>query len=299
MKNQMSVQVGQYLQASLSDNTRRAYTHDLAHFKAWGGRIPASPETVATYLAEHAQQLSIATLRRRVVSIGRAHTLKRLSSPAHAALVRATLQGIRRTYGSAQRQVKPALLNDVKAMVSGLREMKGVRDRALLLVGFAGGFRRAELVSIRVKDVRFVEEGAVIHLRRGKTDQVGVGREIAIPFMGGKFCPVKAMREWLDCAQIDDGYLFRRVSRFGQVLEGGLSAQSVSLIVKQRAALVGLDAQQYSGHSLRSGLVTSAAKSGVSSWQICRQTGHQSETVMRRYIRDSDLFGGNALGQIW
>lgn len=295
----MSPQVRQYLLASLSENTRRAYSNDLAHFMQWGGRIPATPECVASYLAVHANQLSYATLSRRVVAIGKAHTAKRLVSPTHAGLVKATLHGIRRTNGSAQRRVAPALLHDVQAMVTGLRGMKGMRDKALLLVGFAGAFRRSDLVAIQVENICLVEEGLVIHLLRGKTDQAGLGRDTAIPFMRGKYCPVKAVKEWLAYSGITSGSLFRRISRYGQVLAHGLSAQSVALIVKQRAASVGLDARNYSGHSLRAGLVTSAAKSGVSAWKICQQTGHQSEAVMQRYIRDGQLFENHPLGKIW
>ena len=293
----LAPQVHQYLQASLSDNTRRAYSSDLAHFLRWGGRIPATPECLASYLAVHAGKLSFATLARRVVAIGKAHTSKCLPSPAHAAVVVATLQGIRRIYGSAQRRVTPALLHDVRAMVKGLHGLKGLRDQALLLVGFAGAFRRSELVAIQVEDVQFVEEGMVIHLRRGKTDQMGKGRDIAIPYVRGKYCPVKATKNWLAQAAIHEGALFRQINRHGQVGQG-LTPQSVALIVKQRAAAIGLDRQLYSGHSLRAGLITSAAQSGVSSWKICQQTGHQSEAVMRRYIRDSHLFTDNPLGKM-
>jgi site-specific recombinase XerD len=297
MRN-VSPQVQHYLQASLSDNTRRAYSNDIAHFLAWGGRIPATPARVASYLAEHAQILSYATLCRRVVAIGRAHSIKRLPSPAHAEMVKAILHGIRRTTGSAQRRVVPVLLHDVKAMVKDLIGMKGTRDRALLLTGFAGAFRRSELVTIRVEDIQFVDEGLVIRLRRGKTDQAGKGRDIAIPFMRGISCPVKAIASWLVQSGISSGALFRSVNRYSHITEHGLSSQSVALIVKQRAEAVGLDSRLYSGHSLRAGFVTSAAKSGASTWKICQQTGHQSEAVMQRYIRDSHLFTDNPLGKI-
>ena len=294
----LSPQVRAYLQASLSPNTRRAYGNDIAHFLKWGGRIPASPARVASYLAEHANTLSYATISRRVVAIGRAHTIKRLSSPARSEMVKATLHGIRRTTGSAQRRVTPVLLRDVRAMVKGLLGMKGARDRALLLTGFAGAFRRSELVAIRIEDVQFVDEGMVIRLRRGKTDQAGQGRDIAIPFMRGKCCPVKAVIEWLEYAQITSGALFRGVDRYGNVTNRGLSPQSVALVVKQRATAIGLDPHQFSGHSLRAGFVTSAAKAGASTWKICQQTGHQSEAVMQRYIRDSHLFTDNPFGKM-
>lgn len=295
----LSWQVQQYLQASLSDNTRRAYSKDIEHFLAWGGRIPASPEILASYLAEHARKLSFATLGRRTVAIGLAHTMKRLPSPALSKIVKTTLQGIRRTKGSAQRRVTPILLNDIRTMVKNLEGIKGVRDKALLLTGFAGAFRRSELVSIRVEDIKFVDEGLVIRLRRSKTDQAGKGRDIAIPAMRGTCCPVKAVLKWLKVAEITSGPLFRRVDRYGHVDERGLTPQSVALIVKERAKAVGLDADEFSGHSLRAGFVTSAAKSGASAWKICQQTGHQSASLMQRYIRDTQIFANNPLNKIW
>ncbi|MDD4962438.1 MAG: site-specific integrase [Gallionella sp.] len=294
----LSPQVRKYLQASLSDNTRRAYSNDLAHFIKWGGRIPSSPARIASYLTEHANTLSYATLSRRVVAIGRAHTINRFPSPADTEIVKATLHGIRRTTSRAQRRVSPVLLHDVQTMVRDLQGMKGARDRALLLTGFAGAFRRSELVAIRVEDVQFVDEGMVIRLRRGKTDQAGRGRDIAIPFMQGKSCPVKAVIEWIAQSAITGGALFRSVDRYGRVVEHGLSPQSVALIVKQRATAIGLDASQFSGHSLRAGFVTSAAKASASIWKICQQTGHQSEAVMQRYIRDSHLFTDNPFGKM-
>jgi len=295
----LSVLVRKYLQASLSENTRIAYINDLAHFMKWGGHIPTNPESIAAYLADHAEKLSFATLSRRVVAIGKAHVAKGVKSPTQSELVKATLHGIRRINGKSQRRVKPAQLHDVQEMVDGLEGAKGLRDKALLLIGFAGAFRRSELVSLQVKDVHLVAEGIVINLRRSKTDQIGKGRDIAIPRVRGKYCPVKALREWLNFSGIVNGAIFRRVSRYGQVMNHGLSGPSVALIVKQHAKSVGLDASQYSGHSLRAGFVTSAAKSGVSSWKICQQTGHQSSEVMQRYIRDSHLFVDNPLGRMW
>lgn len=295
MNSKLSPLVSQYLQASLSDNTRRAYGNDIKHYLKWGGRIPSSPERIASYLAEHATTLAYATLSRRVVAIGRAHTAKKLPSPTHSEMVKATLHGIRRTTGSKQHQVAPALYQQVKAMVKHTKGVRGARDKALLLTGFAGGFRRSELVSIRVEDIRYVEEGIVIQLRRCKTDQFGMGRDVAIPYMRGACCAVKAIKDWIAVADIESGSLFRSVDRYDNVNDNGLSPQSVALIIKQRADAIGLNATSYSGHSLRAGLVTSAAKGGASSWKICQQTGHQSEEVMRRYIRDSHLFTNHPL----
>jgi integrase len=296
---QVQQKVREYLAASMAKNTRKAYQNDIAHFLQCGGTIPTTPECVASYLAMHAHTLSIATLNRRIVAIGRAHTSQGLISPTRSELVTATLRGIRRTNGSAQRQVSPLLDTDMIQMVQGLTGIQGVRDKALLLTGFAGAFRRSELVALQVEDVRFVHEGIVIRLLRGKTDQNGLGRDIAIPFIKGRHCPVRALKAWLTKSGIVTGALFRRINRYEQILPQGLTPQTVALIVKQRAAAAGLNPALYSGHSLRAGLVTSAAKAGVSSWKIRQQTGHKSDVMMQHYIRGNQLFVDNVVGKIW
>ena len=295
----MQQNVNEYLLASLANNTKAAYQQDIAHFLQWGGHIPASPESVASYLAMNASHLSIATLSRRMVAIGRAHKLQQHISPTTSELVKATLQGIRRTNGSAQRQVLPVLKQDIQAMVTGLRDIKGLRDKALLLTGFAGAFRRSELVTLKVEDLRFVKEGIVIRLKRSKTDQIGQGRDIAIPYIKSRLCPAKAIKQWLLKSGITSGCLFRRISRYGDVMNSGLTAQTVALIVKARAHAAGLNAAQFSGHSLRAGMVTSAANAGASAWKIRQQTGHKSDAMMQRYIRDSQLFINNPISKIW
>ena len=291
-------EVSDYLRASLSDNSRRAYCSDLNHFLAWGGTIPASPEMVAQYLAAHAGQHAIATLARRLVSIGKAHTTQGMPSPTDTELVRATLRGIRHTHGAAQRQVAPAVKEDVLAMVASLHGAKGVRDKALLLIGFAGAFRRSELVSLTMADIEQAKQGLIVHLRRSKTDQDGRGRKIAIPFARGAVCPVLALHEWLDTSGITGGPIFRPVNRHGIIAEVALSAQAVALVVKERAKAVGLDPERYAGHSLRAGLVTSAAQLGVSSWKIRQQTGHASDAMLSRYIREANIFVDNAAGAV-
>lgn len=291
-------EVSDYLRASLADSTRRAYRSDLNHFLTWGGSIPCSPEIVAQYLAAHAEQLATATLARRLVSIGKASASQNLPSPTKSDLVKAIMKGIRRTFGSAQRQVAPAIKEDVLAMVNSLTGIKGVRDRAMLLIGFAGAFRRSELVSLTVEDVEHVKQGLVILLRRSKTDQAGEGRKIAIPYARGTVCPVHALQDWLDLSGITTGIIFRGITRHGKIAEKGLSPQSVALVVKERAAAAGLDAAKYSGHSLRAGLVTSAVQAGVSSWKIRQQTGHKSEAMLLRYIRDASIFTDNAAGGV-
>lgn len=291
--------VQEYLAATQAKNTQLAYQNDIAHFLKSGGKIPATPHCVASYLAVHANILSLATLNRRVVAISHAHKEKGLKSPTRSSLVTDTLRGIRRINGSKQRQVMPLLKADLMKITRKLTGLIGIRDKALLLIGFAGAFRRSELVALQVEDVRFVTEGVLIHVRRSKTDQNGVGRKVAIPFIKGCHCPVRALKTWLEKSNIKTGALFRRMNRFYQVTDYGLCAASVALIVKQRVAEAGLNPEQYSGHSLRAGLVTSAAQAGVSSWKIRQQTAHKSDLMLQRYIRDSQLFQNNAVSQIW
>lgn len=290
--------VAEYLQAALASSTQKAYLSDIKHFMRWGGVIPSSPEQVAEYLATQAKQLSIATLNRRVIAISKAHTLQNFISPTSTDLVKATLKGIKRINGCAQRQVLPALKQDIQAMVKGMTGVKGMRDRALLLTGFAGAFRRSELVALQITDLQFVNEGVLIQIRRSKTDQLGLGRSIAIPYAKSRLCPVRALLTWLKVAAITEGYLFRRVDRHCNILAAGITGQSVAMIVKERASVAGLDAAQYSGHSLRAGLATSAAKAGVSGWKIRQQTGHKSDAMLSRYIRDANIFADNAAGRV-
>ena len=294
----VSLDVSDYLRAALSDNSRRAYRSDLNQFLTWGGTIPTNSEMVAAYLAAHAGLHAIATLARRLVSIGKAHTAQGLPSPTDSDLVRATLRGISHTHGSKQRQVAPANKEEVLLMVAGLDGTKGIRDRALLLIGFAGAFRRSELVSLTVADIEKAQQGLIVQLRFSKTDQEGRGRMVAIPFARGAVCPVIALQQWLEVAKISEGPLFRAVNRHGLISDVALTPQAVALVVKERAKAVGLDPAKYAGHSLRSGLVTSAAQLGVSSWKIRQQTGHKSDAMLARYIRDANIFVDNAAGVV-
>lgn len=291
--------VAGYVRESLAENTRRAYLSDLAQFEAWGGAIPASPEILARYLAEHAGTLSVATLARRVASLAKVHRARGLPDPAGAELVRATLGGIKRMKGIAQREAQPLLRDDLLQVLDTTGDtLRDVRDRALLLVGFAGGFRRSELVGLDSDDVQPMRQGLVLTVRRSKTDQEGAGRKIAIPHGRTRWCPVTALEAWRSRAGIESGPLFRPVSRHGRVEAARLSGDAVSMIVKERVGAVGLDPARYSGHSLRAGLATSAAQAGVSSHKIRAQTGHASEAMLGRYIRDGQLFTGNAAGAL-
>lgn len=295
----LNLQVEKYIHSALSANTRIAYQNDLAHFIGWGGSIPASSEMVSQYLACYANLNAPATLSRRIVSINRAHTSQNLPSPTNADLVKATLRGIRRTVGTKQRQVEPLLKDDLVKVVSSLVGFRGFRDRALLLIGFAGALRRSELAGLQFSDIEFVEHGLMIYLRHSKTDQEGEGRKIAIPYGRGMVCPVIALKEWLAISNISHGPLFRQVIGNSKVAGSALSSHAVAIIVKKYAALLKLDASKFSGHSLRAGLVTSAAQAGVSTWKIKQQTGHKSDAMLNRYIRDAKLFIDNAAGLIF
>lgn len=186
--------VREYVRSAIADNTRRAYQSDLRHFVAWGGSIPATDHMIAKYLAEHATTLAMATLARRLVAIGKAHTIQGLSSPVTSELVRLTFRGIRHRHGCRQRQMTPVLRQDLLLMVGQLGDsLRDQRDRALLLVGFAGAFRRSELVAINFTDIEWVPEGIIITLRRTKTDQEGRGRQVGIPYAKGAVCPVHSL----------------------------------------------------------------------------------------------------------
>lgn len=288
-----------YLRASLSEATKRAYRADVSAFLAAGGSIPATPAEVARYLAGLAEDLCPVTLQRRAVAIGKAHVAQGFADPVKDEHVRATLRGIRRVHGRPQRQAAPLLREDLLTVVDALPEsLIGVRDRALLLVGFAGGFRRSELVGLDVADVAFVPDGLLITLRRSKTDQEGMGRKVGIPYGRTRACPVKALGSWLEKAGVGAGPLFRPVSKGGHVGNRALTGQSVSLVLRKCSARVGLSCERLTGHSLRAGLVTSAAKFGVSSWKIRQQTGHRSDAMLQRYIRDAGIFVENAAGAL-
>ncbi len=287
--------VSAYLEASISANTRRAYRCDIAHFAAWGGTIPATPEAVAQYLAEYAEALTVATLSRRLVAIGKAHTMQGLPNPCSSDLVRMTMRGVRRTWGKPQRQAAAAIKEDILAMVGAMGiSMKDIRDRALILIGFAGAFRRSELVGLDVSDIEHVSQGIVIHLRRSKTDQDGRGRKVAIPFARGAVCALFSLKAWLEAAGITEGPVFRAVDRHGRVAGTRLSGEAVAVVVKTRAEAAGLNPARYSGHSLRAGLATSAAAAGVPTYKIRQQTGHASDAMLGRYIRGGELFRKNA-----
>lgn len=292
-------EIEDFVRHSLSDNTRRAYESDLERFQVWGGTVPASRAMIAAYLTEHAVTHAPTTLVRWLASLSKAHRAMQTRDPTKDELVRSVLRGIKRRYGRPLEQAAP-LTREIlfEALDAIPADLRGIRDRALLLVGFAGGFRRSELVGLNIADIATEGEGLVLAIRRSKTDQTGHGRKIGIPYARGRHCPVKALRVWIEEASIDAGPIFRSIDRHEVVSTKALSGQAVSQMIKERLRGAGLDSSGFSGHSLRSGFVTSAAKAGVSSWKIRKQTGHASDTMLARYIRDTEIFVDNPAGAL-
>jgi integrase len=214
--------------------------------------------------------------------------------------VRNTLKGIRRTLGTAPAQKAPALIDDIRAMVEAADAgLIGLRDRALILLGFAGAFRRSELVGLDLADCSFGKDGLTVQLRRSKTDQEGQGRKVGIPYGSNPdTCPVRNVQDWITEAGISSGPLFRSINRHGQVQPAGLAGIDVARVVKKLARRAGLNAASYAGHSLRAGHATAAAISGASERSIMAQTGHRSVQTVRRYIRDGSLWRENSAGKL-
>lgn len=282
--------VQKYMDASQSSATKRAYASDLRHFLAHGGAIPCAPKRLANYLAESANDgLAVATLERRITMIHRAHVDQKLASPVRSDMVRQVMQGIRRTLGKKQRQVKPLTKDDLLVALAAIEKShmpaRAARDNALLLIGFASAMRRSELVGICVEHLTFSPSGLEIELPVSKTDQERHGRTVFIPRARGRHCPVTALMRWLKTADIRAGNVFRSINRYDGVAKQGLTPQSVALIVKAAMAQTGADTQNISGHSLRAGYCTSAAEQGQPSWQIREQTGHRSDMTLAKYIR--------------
>ena len=301
----LPVQVREYIKASKAENTLRGYQSDWRDFCAWCELhglcpLPAAAEAVAAYIAECAGHLKPGSIQRRLNAIAEAHKAAGLDTPTHNALVRNTMKGIRRTLGTAPAQKAAALTADIRTMTEAAGDGTiGARDRALILLGFAGAFRRSELVGLDFEDCAFGKDGLTVTLRRSKTDQDGLGRKIGIPYGSNpETCPVRTMQAWLELAGIGAGPVFRSINRHGHLGPGRLSGIDVARVVKKLAERAGLDAAKYAGHSLRAGHATSAAIAGASERSIMNQTGHRSVQMVRRYIRDGSLFRENSAGKL-
>lgn len=294
-----------YLRAARAQNTLDAYRRDWGEFEAWCQHrelvaLPASAESLARYLVELAEVARVSTVGRRISSVAQRHRIEGLPVPSEDPRLRAVWAGIRRVHGTAPEKASPLTVDLLRRTIDALPlGLGGTRDRALLLVGFAGALRRSEIVALDVADVTPVAEGLVVNKRRSKTDQEGAGELLGVPYGSNpSTCPVRAVDAWCQQARIADGALFRSVDRHGKVGTDRMAAPAVNRLVQRAVARAGLPPGRYSAHSLRAGLATSAATAGVSERSIMNQTGHRSLTVARGYIRQGSLFLDNAAAQV-
>lgn len=292
-----------YASNSKAPATVRAYRACWKHFQEWCrdrglNSLPAEPRAVALFIADCASKHKPASISLRMAAISAAHKLKGYESPAlmRHALVSETWAGIRRTLGTAQVGKAAILTDDLRKMIVALPDsLRGLRDAALLLIGFASACRRSELASLTVEDLSWVEEGLRITLKRSKTDQEGKGQTIGVPYGSDPgTCPVRAMRRWLAASGITEGFAFRGVLKGGRVQMRRMAGDSIALCIKRACASIGMDTAQYAGHSLRAGFVTQAARAGCSESSIMKQTRHKSTAMLMRYTRDPNLFRNNA-----
>ena len=281
------------LKNSKANNTLRAYQSDFRDFSAFCAKngfssLPTQPKIIALYITHLSKSSKFSTLKRRIASISVLHKLKGHYLDTKHPIIMENLHGIKRTLGSRQKAKKPILINDLKLIIKAIDEEK-IRDKALILIGFSGGFRRSELVNIHYDDIEFVNEGVKILVKRSKTDQSGEGSIKAIPYFNNQeFCPVIALKNYVN-------------KKFSNTNEGkifNISDKSVALIIKRYAERAGLDSSKYSGHSLRSGFATTAAEFGAEERNIMAMTGHKTTQMVRRYIQEANLFKNNALNKI-
>ena len=298
------------LQNSKANNTVRAYKSDFNDFGIFCAKngfksLPSEPNIVSLYLTHlSTKEIKMSTLKRRLVSIGVIHKLKgHYLDTKHPSIIE-NMMGIKRRKGSIQKGKKPLLINNLKKIINVIdeyhkEEITRLRDRSIILIGFSGGFRRNEIVSLNYDDLDFVNEGVKINLKRSKTDQFGEGSVKGLPYFdNSQYCPVISLKKWIEVSNIYTGPLFRRFSKGSKLTESRLTDQTVALLIKKYLKFAGIDSKNYSGHSLRSGFATSAAESGVEERSIMAMTGHKSTEMVRRYIKEANLFKNNALNKI-
>jgi len=297
------------LKLSKADNTLRAYKSDFKDFGTFCAKhgfnsMPTDPKVLSLYLTHLSTNSKISTLRRRLVSIGVVHKLKGHYLDTKHPVIVENLMGIKRKKGSIQTGKKPILINHLKEIINVIDEqkiekIKKLRNKTLILIGFGGGFRRTELISIDHEDIDFVQEGVKINVKRSKTDQFGEGMIKGLPYFSNeKYCPVINLKNWLTLSKIKTGPIFRRFAKGSILTSHRLTDQSVVLIIKDCLKLAGIENQNFSGHSLRSGFATVAAESGADERSIMAMTGHKTTQMVRRYIKEANLFKNNALNKI-
>jgi len=298
------------LKSSKAINTVRAYKSDFNDFGLFCAKngfksLPSEPKIVSLYLTYlSTKDAKMSTLKRRLVTIGVIHKLKgHYLDTKHPSIIE-NIMGIKRRKGSIQKSKKPILISNLKIIIDVIdqqnrEEIKKLRDRSIILIGFSGGFRRNEIVSLDYDDLDFVPEGLKINIKRSKTDQFGEGTKKALPYFdNSQYCPVVSLKNWMDITKINSGALFRRFSKGSKLTDKRLTDQTVALLIKEYLQLAGIDSKNYSGHSLRSGFATSAAEAGVEERSIMAMTGHKSTEMVRRYIKEVNLFKNNALNKI-
>ena len=297
------------LKNSKANNTLRAYKSDFKNFEAFCAKhnfnsLPTEPKIVSLYLTHLSKVSKISTLRRRLVSISMAHKLKGHYLDTKHPLIIENLMGIRRIKGSIQTGKKPLLINHLQSIIKvineeSINEIKKARDKTIVLIGFGGGFRRTELISIDYEDIEFVPEGLKIYIKKSKTDQYGEGMIKGIPyFNNSEFCPVRNLEKWLQLSKIKKGAIFRRFAKGNSLTNYRLTDQTVVLLIKKYLNLAGIESSNFSGHSLRSGFATVAAESGADERSIMAMTGHKTTQMVRRYIKEANIFKNNALNKI-
>ena len=298
------------LKNSKAINTVRAYKSDFKDFDLFCvqngfNSLPTDSKIVSLYLTFlSTREVKISTIKRRLVSIGVIHKLKGHYLDTKHPIIIENFMGIKRRKGIIQRGKKPILINNLKKLVDiinqqKIKDIRKLRDKSIILIGFSGGFRRNEIVSLDIEDLEFVFEGLKITVRKSKTDQFGEGFIKGIPkFENDLYCPVTNVRRWLNISKIKQGPLFRRVSKSSKISNNRLTDQTVALIIKKYLTLAGINSSNYSGHSLRSGFATSAAEAGAEERSIMAMTGHKSPEMVRRYIKEANLFKNNALSKI-
>ena len=297
------------LKSSKANNTLRAYKSDFKDFGSFCAKhglksLPTEPKIVSLYLTNLSKNFKMSTLKRRLVSIGMVHKLKGHYLDTKHPIIIENLMGIKRVKGSVQQGKKPILINHLKSLINvineqKIEEIKKIRDKALILIGFGGGFRRTELISIDYEDLEFVKEGLKIFIKRSKTDQFGEGMNKGLPyFTNEQYCPVIHLKKWLDISEIKSGPIFRRFTKGSNLTKDRLTDQTVVLIIKNYLNLAGIDNTNFSGHSLRSGFATVAAESGADERSIMAMTGHKTTQMVRRYIKEANIFKNNALNKI-
>ena len=298
------------LKSSKADNTLRAYKSDFNDFSLFclqnGFKsLPSDPKVVSLYITHlSTKDAKMSTLKRRLVSIGVLHKLKGHYLDTKHPVIIENIMGIKRRKGSIQKAKKPLLINSLKRLINVIDEQKKeviqkLRDRSIILIGFSGGFRRNEIVSLDFDDLEFVTEGLKINLKKSKTDQFGKGFLKGLPYFdNSQYCPVVSLQKWIEESNITGGPLFRRFTKGTNLTEKRLTDQTVALLIKKYLNLAGIDSKNYSAHSLRSGFATSAAESGAEERSIMAMTGHKSTEMVRRYIKEANLFKNNALNKI-